>query len=67
MNTMEDFVFTQIYKGSIREGVSERLSHNTAMIGVEDYKKGRYQGKPSKMIQERITAEGSQEGRQGLN
>ena len=56
MNAMEDFVFTQIYKGSIREGVSEGLSHNTAILGVEDYKKGRYQGKPAKMIQDRIAA-----------
>lgn len=54
MNAMEDFVFTQIYKGAIRENVSERLAHNTATLGVEDYKKGRYQGRPAKMIQDRI-------------
>ena len=49
-----DFVFTQIYKQSMAQGVNERLAHRVALVGLDDYKKGRYQGKPSKLIDDRV-------------
>ena len=48
-----DFVYTQIYKGALRAGASERSSHANAVMGLDDFKKGRYK-KPHKIITERI-------------
>ena len=48
-----DFVYTQIYKGALRACASERSSHANAVMGFDDFKKGRYK-KPCKIITERI-------------
>ena len=50
----DNFVFDQIYKGSINGGATERNAHNAAVIGLEEYKKGRYARKVSSLIQDKI-------------
>ena len=48
-----DFVYMQIYKGALAKGAKERAAHNNAILGLEDFKKGRF-SKTSKLIEERI-------------
>ena len=50
-----DFVFSQIYKGALRDGASERCAHQNALLGLEDYKKNKLGGsKVSGLIKARI-------------
>jgi len=49
-----DFVFDQIYKGALAAGAKEKAAHDHALMGVDDYKKGKFQGKASKLIESRI-------------
>ena len=50
----DNFVFDQIYKGSINGGATERIAHNAALTGVESYKKGRYTKRVSVLIEDKI-------------
>lgn len=49
-----DFVFNQIYKGALKEGASDRNANNAAVMGLDRYKKGRYQGKVLDLILSQI-------------
>lgn len=51
-----DFIFNQVYKGAMAKGVVERIAHNAAVIALDDFKKGRFSGKASKLIADRIAA-----------
>jgi len=50
----EDFVFNQIYKGALAAGAKEKQAKDHAVMGLNDYKKGKFQGKASKLIEDRI-------------
>jgi len=39
-----DFVFNQIYKGALKAGAGEKQAHAHAVMGLEDYKKGKLGG-----------------------
>jgi hypothetical protein len=49
-----DFVFSQIYKGALKSGATERFAHRHAVMGLEDYKKSKIATKVSKLIEQRI-------------
>ncbi len=40
-----DFVFDQIYRGSLNKGASQASAQKHAMIGTDEYKKGKTSGK----------------------
>lgn len=37
-----DFIWDQIYKGALAGGAKERIAKDSAVAGLEDYKKGRF-------------------------
>jgi len=37
-----DFVYQQIYKGSLSQGAKEKAAHDAAVMGLGDYKKGKF-------------------------
>lgn len=49
----QDFVFMSIYKGSLKDGASERAAKDSAVDGLNKYKSGRFT-KASGLIQEKI-------------
>ena len=49
-----DFVFNQVYRTAISEGVSERISKDTAISALEEYKKGRFK-KPADLIKQKVS------------
>lgn len=49
-----DFVYSQIYKGALAQGAKEKHAKDCAVMGLDDYKKGKFTGKPSKLIESRI-------------
>ena len=50
----EDFVFNQIIKGCNAAGVRESIAQGAALTALDKYKKGKYQGKPIKLISDAI-------------
>jgi len=48
-----DFVYKAIYTGSLKKGATERASHQAAVTGSEDYRKGRFK-KPLELIERKI-------------
>lgn len=54
MNNLEDFVYSQIFNGALAQKASERHAHDQALIGLEDYKKGKIPKKVSHLIEDRI-------------
>ena len=49
-----DFIFTNIYKGSLAKGVEEKIAHEQAQIGMDDYYKNKFVN-ASKLINDKIT------------
>lgn len=49
-----DYIYTQIYKGALHGGACERKAKDHAVMGLDDYKRNKYAGKPSRLIEERI-------------
>lgn len=37
-----DLIFDQIDKGSLKQGANERSANNAAVMGIAEYKKGRF-------------------------
>lgn len=54
MTDFNDFVYMQIYRGSLRKGASESKALRAALLGLDDYKKNRFT-KVSKLIEEKIS------------
>lgn len=52
--TPHDFVFNSIYKGALNEGVGERIAHEEAIMGLEQYKKNQFARKAAAVITDRI-------------
>jgi len=50
-----DYVYDQIYKGSLKEGVHEHIAADQATQGINDFNKNKYTGRPSKLIMHRIS------------
>ena len=50
----EDFVYQQILSGCKSAGIRESVSTGHALRGLDRYKKGKYSGKPIKLISETI-------------
>ena len=51
---VRDFVYKQIYSGAISAGADERTAHSHAVMGLDEYKKGKFEGSVSKLIEARI-------------
>jgi len=49
-----DFVYNQVYKGSIKKGASQAESTNAAVKAVDDYKKNKFKGKVFNLIESAI-------------
>ena len=49
-----DFVFDNIYKGALKAGASDRQAREQAMMGVDDWRKNKFHGRVSELIQSRI-------------
>lgn len=52
-NKQEDFVYMSIYRGALKVGAFERLAKDHAVMGLEDYKRGRFD-KVINLINKRI-------------
>jgi len=51
----KDFVFDQIYKQSLKSGASSVNAHAQAVMGLDDFKKGKFSGgRVSKLIEDRV-------------
>lgn len=50
-----DYIYDQIFKGAINNGASERNAKDHAVMGLDDFRKNRFQ-KHGKLIEERIKA-----------
>ena len=48
-----DFVYNQIYKGSLQKGAKETKAHEMAVRGLEPYKRHQFK-KPSHLIEDFI-------------
>jgi len=52
---ISDFVFNSIYRGALKGGASEHSAHSHAVMGLDDFKKGKFPNvKASKLINDRI-------------
>lgn len=52
-----DFVYNQIYKGSLALKISETIAKNHAVMGLDRYKKNKFQkNKVDLLIKEQIAA-----------
>ena len=49
-----DFVYQQIYKGALAQKVNEGIAKNHAVMGLDMYKKGKFQ-KVNVLIKDMIT------------
>ena len=49
-----DFVYTQIYKGALNVGASALSAQQSAAIGSDEYRKGKFGKKVSHLIEEKI-------------
>ena len=58
----EDFVYDQIYKGALSKGASDRCAKDSAVIGIDEYRKNKIVGKVSNLIEARIKAAVKQSG-----
>jgi len=50
----KDFVYTQIYKGSLAKGASEQFSRERAQMGVSNYIKNNFKGKAVAHVENEI-------------
>ena len=51
-----DFIWSQIYKGALAGGAKERIAKDSAVAGLEDYRKGRFKkGGAGKLINTAIS------------
>jgi len=48
-----DYIFNTIYKGSLKGGASERSAKDSAVVGIEMWKKGKFK-KASQLIEDQI-------------
>lgn len=48
-----DFVYNHIYKGSLHGGAVERIAHDCAVMGLNDYKRGKFK-KASDLIEKYV-------------
>ncbi len=48
-----DFVYMAIYRGALKVGATDRLAKDHAIMGLEDYKKGKFD-KAINLINDRI-------------
>lgn len=53
MNKQNDFVYFAILKGALAEGATERIAKDEAMLGLENFKKGKFD-KAINLINNRI-------------
>ena len=51
--TPEDYIYSQIYKGALEAGASERSAKDHAVMGLEKWKNGKFD-KSSQLISEMI-------------
>ena len=49
-----DFIYDAVLNGCLREKVDINIAKDAAMMASEKYKKGKYEGKPSKLIETSI-------------
>ena len=49
----KDFVYKSILNGALEKGASQVMAKDQASLGLEEYKKGRFD-KPDKLINEKI-------------
>ncbi len=49
-----DFIYNSIYKGALAQGAKEKAARDCAIMGLDDYKKGKFTGRASKLIESRI-------------
>ena len=52
-----DFVYDQIYRGSLNAGASQASAQKHAVIGTDEYKKGKTSGKKVSHLIERHIVE----------
>lgn len=52
--SQQDFVWIQIYKGALKAGSSERYAKDQAQVGLDEYKKNKFDRKVSHLIEKRI-------------
>lgn len=53
----EDFIYNQIFKGSLKAGAKQDAAHRHAVMGLDEYKKGKMAGgRASKLIERHISA-----------
>lgn len=50
-----DFVYMQTYKGCLAQNVTEKTAKDAAVRALNDYRKGKFDGKVSEMIKKRIS------------
>lgn len=50
----QSFVYKEVYKGCLDKGCGERDSHQAAVIALDNYKKNRFTGRVSKLIEDAI-------------
>jgi len=50
----EDYIYNQIYKGALKAGASERSAKDHAVMGLEMWKKGKFEQSVS-LITDMIT------------
>lgn len=50
-----DFVYLQIYKGSLAAGAKEKAARDQAIIGLDKYKKSNFRKKVTDLISHHIT------------
>lgn len=48
-----DFIYTQVYKGCLKEGIPENLAKDCAVMTLQSYKNNQFQ-KPSKLVEQAI-------------
>ena len=50
-----DFIFDSIYKGAMKQGATEKAAKDQAVMGLDDYRKGKLgNGRVSRLIEKRI-------------
>ena len=52
--TPNDMIYNEVFKGCLREGLSNLAAKDAAVIALENYKKNRFE-KPSKLVQQSIS------------
>ena len=61
-----DFVYSQVYKGCLKQGVRESIAKDSAVMAVDSFKKNKFKKKVSDLIESSIKAAKTSEKRQGV-